>query len=347
MKRICRWLAGCVLMMGLLLFFHMEPEAAVRIHYIALNGSTDAILLEDNGHFGIVDSGEDWDYPNADTLKYPLQVEGINRNSGFEQQVIYYLSSVGVNASNLEFYIGTHAHSDHIGSGDEIINKFKPKILYLKEYDDHRITNMDHLWDNQYIYWNLIKAARENQVTIVQDLSEGMTIRLGDHTELKLYNTEIKDQVGDENANAIVTEVTIWNRSTLLTSDIQTYTARELLEQGVLGETDILKLPHHGYYFNNSSDLLIAFSPKTAIITGALGNLETESRIMLDSMGTDIRSVISCGAATVTSFTAAGYTTEWVTVESGWFEYLGKRYYMDSRGRVQKEETLDLLGMRG
>lgn len=50
-----------------------EAEAAggTKIHFISLNSTTDAILLESNGHFGMVDSGEDWDYP--DSQEYPFR----------------------------------------------------------------------------------------------------------------------------------------------------------------------------------------------------------------------------------------------------------------------------------
>ena len=70
--------------------FVMKTEAAektgTRIHFISLNGATDAILLESDGHFGMVDSGEDWDYPNSE--QYRLR-EGITTNEGYEQQVIH------------------------------------------------------------------------------------------------------------------------------------------------------------------------------------------------------------------------------------------------------------------
>lgn len=45
-----------------------------KIHFISLNGTTDAILLESNGHYGMVDSGEDWDYPRGtEKDKYPYR----------------------------------------------------------------------------------------------------------------------------------------------------------------------------------------------------------------------------------------------------------------------------------
>ena len=158
-----------------------EEKTGTKIHFISLNGATDAILLESDGHFGMVDSGEDWDYPNSE--QYPLR-EGITTNEGYEQQVIHYLRTMGV--KKLDFYIATHSHSDHIGSGDEILNHFPVDRLYIDRYDDSYMldshgkdpqdpyyypqANENYLWDNQYVYDCLIKAANDNNVKIITDL---------------------------------------------------------------------------------------------------------------------------------------------------------------------------------
>ena len=91
-----------------------------KIHFLTLADNTDAILLECNGKFGMVDSGEDNDYPSGSKPDYPSR-PGIVKGNGFEQDVIAYLQAAGVTKDNFEFYIGTHPHSDHIGSADDII----------------------------------------------------------------------------------------------------------------------------------------------------------------------------------------------------------------------------------
>ena len=84
---------------------------------------TDAIVLESNGHFGIVDSGEDDDYADGSDARYPWR-DGI-ATWGYTSNVDAYLQKLGVNSSNLDFYIGTHSHSDHIGNADTIIYKYR------------------------------------------------------------------------------------------------------------------------------------------------------------------------------------------------------------------------------
>ena len=137
------------------------------VHFLTLPDNTDAILLECDGKFGMVDSGEDSDYPNGSDARYPLRA-GVTTTKGYESQVISYLKKMGVNENNFEFYIGTHPHSDHIGSADEVIRAFRPKRVYLEPYSDSDITDATHLWDNLYVYDQAVTAAKETGATLIQ-----------------------------------------------------------------------------------------------------------------------------------------------------------------------------------
>ena len=145
-------------------------EQNQRIHYLTLPDNTEAILLECNGQFGMVDSGEDNDFPTGEDPRYPLR-PGIVQGRGYEDDVIAYLNSVGVTQDNFEFYIGTHPHSDHIGSADEIIRAFHPKRVYIQEYKDTYITYPGNLWDNLYVYDHMLEAAAEVGATVIQNFS--------------------------------------------------------------------------------------------------------------------------------------------------------------------------------
>ena len=145
-------------------------NTSCKIHFLTLSDNTDAILLECNGKFGMVDSGEDNDYPNGSNPHYPSR-PGITKGNGFEQDVIAYLQTVGVTKDNFEFYIGTHPHSDHIGSADEIIYAFHPKRVYIEAYSDNDVTDSTRLWDNLYVYDRMVKAAQDTGATLIQSFS--------------------------------------------------------------------------------------------------------------------------------------------------------------------------------
>ena len=150
---------------GVLVVKAADEKTNTKIHFISLYATSDAILLESDGHFGVVDSGEDWDYPNSS--QYPLR-NGTTTKIGYDQQVIHYLRDV-CGVKKLDFYIATHSHSDHIGTADEIMNEFKVDRLYINKYDDSYISSKNNLWDNKYVYDCLINKAEEKNVRIITD----------------------------------------------------------------------------------------------------------------------------------------------------------------------------------
>ena len=215
-----------------------------KIHFISLYGNSDAILLESNGHYGMIDSGEDWDYPTGEDERYPLRA-GTTKNIGYEQQVIHYLKQMGV--EKLDFYLGTHAHSDHIGSGDEILNHFRVKRLYIGEYDDsyqldsygdkpdskyyYPEAQENKLWDNQYVYDNLINAAKQNGVRIITNTEMEKfpllrKIKLGDMDITVMNYERARDEDGNiipvasENENSLVVRISAYGKNAVLTGDL-------------------------------------------------------------------------------------------------------------------------------
>lgn len=176
MYNIAYWIKTHIFFLIIPVFSFFVPVCVItshaagqaRIHYLTLPGSTEAILLECNGQFGMVDSGEDTDYPDGSDPRYPDR-PGIAKTEGFESEVIAYLYKCGVTSDNFEFYIGTHPHSDHIGSADEIIREFHPKRVYIQEYKDEYITNENSLWDNLYVYDQMLRAAQDTGATIIQN----------------------------------------------------------------------------------------------------------------------------------------------------------------------------------
>ena len=175
-----------VLMALLLVFFvpataHAEngqtESSTVRIHVLPFD-HMDAIIVECDGHFGVVDSAEDSEAPDGSDFRYPVR-PGTTYGQGKEDEVIAYMRKIGVTQDNLDFYIGTHPHSDHIGSASQIIHAFHPKTIYTPVYDDSYITDSSALWDNRFVYDRLIAAAewaqKEYGARIIQHLDPSYT----------------------------------------------------------------------------------------------------------------------------------------------------------------------------
>lgn len=259
------------------------------IHFLTLDDNTDAILIECNGKYGMVDSGEDSDYPNGNDSGYPKR-SGINRGHGHEKEVISYLHSLGVDSSNFEFYIGTHPHSDHIGSADEVIREFHPKKVYAETYDDSMITVSAALWDNQYVYDHLVEAAEDTGAELIQHFNvpgepdSSSTFYLGgkDGLKIEIYNYDVYENYGpQEDANNFSLGVKVTSeksgKTAFLSGDINNYNGEETRLAKELGHVDLLKLGHHGNYGSNTDDYISTLNPEVAVLTGNFTGIKDEA----------------------------------------------------------------------
>ncbi|MBR6402722.1 MAG: hypothetical protein IKS48_05010 [Eubacterium sp.] len=93
-----------------------------RIHYITLNGdptqSSDSILIESNGHFGLIDASN----KTGDT-QYGIKIQ----DSASGKAVVNYLMAAGV--THLDFILVTHSHSDHNGGIPDIAKARLPETI--------------------------------------------------------------------------------------------------------------------------------------------------------------------------------------------------------------------------
>ncbi len=232
------------------------------IHFLN-TGSSDCIIIESNGRFAMVDAGEDSDYPaNKPHLNYP----------GYEEEVCDYLLKNCASPDGtvtLDFVVGTHAHSDHIGGFDTVINH--PKIIvkkaYLKPYNEKDIFIYERLnWDNTEVYEQMKNALIENNVEIVEDFDELKTM-LGDF-KVTFYNGKYKKRLVKygENVNSVVTLLECNGFRSLLAGDLNNKDFDEHRIAGKIGKVDILKVGHHGYPFSSSRKWLKTLSPKYSVV---------------------------------------------------------------------------------
>ena len=90
------------------------------IHFIKC-GRGDSILVEGKGHFGLIDSAN------------PITKNNLINHKNSALIVLNYLKELKV--QKLDFIIGTHAHSDHIGGIKEICDEYidNTTIYYYKK----------------------------------------------------------------------------------------------------------------------------------------------------------------------------------------------------------------------
>ena len=238
-----------------------------RIHFLN-TGNSDCILLESNGHFALIDSGEGDENPRKTT---PYE--------GYKDEVISYLKKVAKNENgivHLDFVLGTHNHYDHIGNFYEIINDDEIKIgrAYFKKYNKELATDLEQNgWENVATYTDIIKSIKEKNIVLIEDLPD-WEFNLGDF-KLQFINTVTPEELNGngENANSVGVIVTKGKKRAFLAADFTKSSGLEQLYGESIGDVDLLKIGHHGYYGSSSQKFLKQLKPEIAICTNFLGKI--------------------------------------------------------------------------
>lgn len=260
----------------------LAEEGVTRIHILSFLNAGDAIVVESNGRFGMVDSGESNDYPDGSDPRYPYR-PGTTIGCGVEDEVLSYLDFLGVTEDNFDFYIGTHPHSDHIGTAGIIIRKYKPSKVYTPRYSDSYMTSSWGLWDNQYVYDNLVSAAEEVGADLYLDFDENApddpapgsnvcrpAFDFGcSHIELVNTDTSYETEgTSDANHISLGVKVTSNGKVAYLAEDICNTDGDEDRLAQTLGHVDFMKLGHHGVNEANTYGYVMALSPDVVYQTG-------------------------------------------------------------------------------
>lgn len=238
-----------------------------RIHFLN-TANSDSILIESNGMFALIDAGEGNNNPRRKT-----------EYKGYEQEVADYIKKVCRNENGqarLDFILATHFHYDHIGSFERIINdgeiiigkayfkKFNPEIA--KDYEVER-------WKIGETYDEIIAALTAKNVPVISNLPDEEFV-FGDFT-LLFYNTETPSELSGkgENASSVGVKIRKGGKTAFLAADITSSTGLEELLAPQIGDVDLLKIGHHGYYGSSSRDFLRVLSPEIAVVTNQLGKV--------------------------------------------------------------------------
>lgn len=161
-------------------------------------------------------------------------------------------------AKNLDLVIATHPDTDHIGSLDNVINKFKVSKLYLP----NKNTNNDS-------YYNLMQACNKKNIK-PQYLSKGDIINLEDNLKLTILNPSYTHE--DSNSNSIVFKLDYKDKSFLFTGDATKENEIEMINNFNLNDIDFLKVAHHGSKNSSTEEFLKSTTPDVAAISCGYDN---------------------------------------------------------------------------
>lgn len=212
-------------------------QLAVRMLDI---GQGDAFLLEKDGKFVMIDTGDIEHRDQIVALLHKYKVKEISK------------------------IIITHPHADHLGGMNAIFKNFKVDAIY----DDGMPAGTGS-------YKNYLKQIKEKKIPY-HVLKAGDEVDFFDGVKFNVLGPVkvIKDQKGnsDFNNNSIVGRLTYGSFSMMFTGDAEQEEEKTILGKGGTLKSDVLKVGHHGSRTSTSPAFLKAVSPKNAFISCGQGN---------------------------------------------------------------------------
>ena len=238
-----------------------------RIHFLN-TANSDCIILESNGKFALIDSGEGNENPRRKT-----------EYKGYRDEVISYIKKVASDKNgyvNFEFVLGTHIHYDHAGNFEAIFKdeKISAEKAYFKKFNEDVATEIETGdWGNKVTYEKILKALENKSIPVISDLPDEEFI-FGDFT-LRFLNTVTPEELYEkgENASSVGVIVKKGEKTAFLSADFTNDSGLEKLYVDDIGDVDLLKIGHHGYYGSSSISFLKVLKPEITIVTNYIGKI--------------------------------------------------------------------------
>ena len=204
----------------------------LRVNYIDV-GQGDSIFIQlPNKETMLIDAGEAYEADN----------------------VINYLNNLGI--KKIDYVVGTHPHTDHIGGLEEVINTFDVGTIYMPKVSSNSKTFEDLL------------TTISNKGLKVKTAKSGVVVLSEDNLKLEFIAPN-SDNYSNLNNYSAVLKLTYLDNTFLFMGDAETLSEDEITYDV---DADVIKVGHHGSDSSSSVEFVKKVSPEYAIIMVGEGN---------------------------------------------------------------------------
>lgn len=204
----------------------------LKVHYLDV-GQGDSIFIElPNNETMLIDAAESYQSEN----------------------IINYLKNL--NYQKIDYVIGTHPHTDHVGGLKDIINTFEIGKIYMPKVVSTTKT-----------YENLLMAIKEKNLKI-NTAKAGTSIIDTDALKINILAPNNSTYTELNNYSA-VTKITYGTTKFLFMGDAEKLSENEIKENV---SADVIKIGHHGSNTSSSINFIKKVNAKYGIISVGLNN---------------------------------------------------------------------------
>lgn len=245
-----------------------EPGETKKLDIYAFSiGKADALLVQTSDAAIMIDAGE----------------------HGDGEKLVAHLRELGV--EKLDLLILTHFDKDHIGGADILIDAFPIDRIVLPSYGKE---------SKQYA--QLLAALTQTNAE-VSYLDQDLALSYGD-LEMTIWVSPVPFDGKSDNEQSMITKVLCQGKSFLFMGDAEGKELEKLIFGTRNLTCDVLKLPHHGVYDENTFALMTASMPSYVIICDSEKNpaanetlqaMELYDPVILQTKDGDVHLTVSDG----------------------------------------------------
>lgn len=211
----------------------VSSGAGLEVHYLDV-GQGDSTLIKVGDHAMLIDAGDN--------------SEGTAVQSYLESQ----------NIEKLDYVIGTHPDSDHIGGLDVVIYKFDCEKVFMPD-----VTSDTRTYDD------VVQALKAKRMK-AQSPKVGKSYELGEASFTII--APLADYGNETNNWSIELLLTYGENRFLFTGDAEKAAEEDILAGGADISADVYKASHHGSKTGSSEEFLDAVNPAYVVISCGEGN---------------------------------------------------------------------------
>ena len=187
--------------------------------------------------------------------------------------VISYLQNKGID--RIDYVVGTHPHSDHMGGMSKIIDSFDIGEVIVPHLDDGDFPTSRY-------YERFLDSCDAKGISPTE-AKAGRIIEIGDARAEII--APISAKYGNINNYSIGIYLNHGENSFMFSGDAEKEAEKEMVLSGSLGHADVYKVGHHGSNTSSSKDFLDIIKPDYAVIScGAENSYGHPHREVMDRL---------------------------------------------------------------